>query len=173
MKSLNTKQLTTRYPAACIERWGNENEHTWVNDNKTGIPLHCLLSPSSDPCASCGADGEQFFSFCLNRSVNSDRVKHCTYCGKCFYFRPGCLLACAHCGFGIYDPRFDNLTGEGAADLALKAGITIEEATSILEENSQDQCFPIQFVEEARGCNIPSFADPSTLGLAGEGYWGY
>jgi hypothetical protein len=40
--------------------------------------------------------------------VNADRVCHCDHCGRCFYFRPGCIKGCEHCGMGgdpLYEPR--------------------------------------------------------------------
>jgi hypothetical protein len=72
-------------------------------------------------CQACGADSEMSFSFCLNRVVSSDRVQHCTDCGKCFYFRPGCMGGCQHCaceeqcsdGFKQVDEFEEGLSSEG------------------------------------------------------------
>ena len=50
---------------------------------------------SCKPCKQCR--GSQYFSFCLNRVVNADRVQHCNDCGRCFYFRPGFARGCPYC----------------------------------------------------------------------------
>lgn len=104
---------------ACKERWGGNGHYDELDGEPDTVRLEALLGSSDyEDCSHCGADGSQFFSFCLNRPVNSDRVKHCEHCHKCFYFRPGCLKGCQHCGMGDYfdedgDPR----------DLARAAGI--------------------------------------------------
>jgi len=99
IKGLSKEQLASRYKLACAERWGGK-DHQGDEETDQCIALgeDCMLSTSA-PCGGCGNDGEQWFSFCLNRFVNADRVSHCTHCGKCFYFRPGFLGCCQHCGF--------------------------------------------------------------------------
>ena len=106
MNSLTPEQLNQKYPLACEERWGTRlGDHYW-DENRVdkGVPLYELLDDAEPPC--CSADGSQFFSFCLNRPVNSDRVQHCEFCGKCFYFRPGCMNGCSYCGCG-WNFRYD------------------------------------------------------------------
>jgi len=94
-----------RYPLACEERWGNSmgTTHCWEMDEKPGAPLSATGIQTHSPCMDCGADGEQYFSYCLNRFVNADRVHHCMWCGRCGYFRPGCMNGCEHCGMSHFD----------------------------------------------------------------------
>jgi hypothetical protein len=90
IRSLTEEQLEQRYPLACEERWGPMGGHHYNNDGEEGMPLSdAMLLKNIDslnrdiaPCQECGQDGEQFFSFCLNRLVNADRVKHCEFCGR-------------------------------------------------------------------------------------------
>lgn len=168
VKNLTDEQLAARYPLACIERWGGD-AHFDEQDGEAGtVRLEALLAEYED-CSHCGSDGRQFFSFCLNRPVNSDRVQHCEYCHKCFYFRPGCLKGCQHCGMGYY---FDE-DGDPRA-LASAAGISVDEAEKKLSESSgMFDDIVIQYAEDSRGCNIPKNADYFTRGLASEGYWGW
>jgi hypothetical protein len=167
--NLSKEQLNARYPAACEERWGKRSEgHPWEGDDEEGIPLKVLLRPTCDPCASCGADGEQYFSFCMNRPVNADRVQHCSYCKRCFYYRPGCLMGCAHCGMGSYYGPVDyqeiqEMTGMSVAE--------IDAAKARSKASGTDMA--IKYKPEARGCNVPTFAPYETKMLASEGYWGF
>ena len=177
VRSLTPAQRNARYPAACAERWGTpEDEHHFDGDGEEGIPLKALLSDSAEVCQDCCADGEQFFSFCMNRAVSSDRVQHCTFCGKCFYYRPGCLMGCAHCGFGSFCAH-DEV--DPVAQLAEYGGLSRAAAKARLdEENARGGGgifveFPLQHAEVARGCGVPQTADSTTRGLAGEGYWGF
>lgn len=181
INSLTPDQMKAKYPLACIERWPKSDEHCYADEDedennpsrKDMVPLYKLLKESENPCTECGADGDQFFSFCMNRPVNGDRVQHCKFCGKCFYFRPGCLMGCTYCGWGEYWAGKDN-----AEQLAAWKHCSIEEA-QILIDNAIDAngcynaVFDIKYVPIARGCSVPPFADDSTIGLAGEGYWGY
>lgn len=165
-----------RYPAACAERWCSpEDEHHYDQDGEVGIPLRALLGRCEDVCSDCGADGEQFFSFCMNRPVNADFVEHCTYCGKCFYYRPGCMMGCAHCGFGTF-----NAHGEvdPVVQLAEYAGLSRVEASALMQKEQTRTGrelpeFVIKHAEVARGCNLPRTVDAFTAGLSGEGYWGF
>lgn len=173
VQSLTAAQLNARYPAACEERWGKMHgaTHIYSQDGLEGIPLHALLTQSTEPCLTCGTEdgqSEQFFSFCMNRSVNADRVEHCNFCGKCFYYRPGYLKGCIHCGFGkfIIDDAFYSITQLG--------GMTQEAAqTLVLEASERNTDIVFKHIETARGCEIPPFADRNERGLAGEGYWGF
>eukprot|EP00605_Chrysophyceae_sp_TOSAG23-4_P000263 GSChrysophyteH1.ASY1.ANO1.304.1 assembled CDS len=142
VRNLTEEQLNQRYPMACGERWGRPEAHRWEEDQELGVPLSEILD-FADPCMDCGADGGQFFSFCLNRSVNADRVCHCEHCGRCFYYRPGCIKGCEHCGMGQ------------------NPGWCFEK-----EE-------PHRYPEDERDCSIPKNADYFTRGLAAEGYWGW
>ena len=99
--SLTAEQLSARFPFACEERWGGPmwggEEHATANGAR-GVALRQLLDDNDEACARCGGDGEQFFSFCLNRPVNSDRVAHCLSCGRCFYFHSDVdARACPYC----------------------------------------------------------------------------
>jgi len=96
VQSLSQQALEERYQLACIERWGEGGGRQHRYAGADSAPLKLLLS-RFESCENCGADGEQFFSFCLNRSVNADRVSHCSSCGRCFYFRPGFIDRCPHC----------------------------------------------------------------------------
>ena len=164
LKSLTDKQLNARYPMACEERWGkgydghrycedhdpdneDEDEDEDEDEGEEGVPLRALLVEPYDNvvCRQCGTDGEQFFSFCMNRPVNSDRVHHCSFCGKCFYWRPGALYGCEHCGFGE-DHANEDYT------------------TSTLRRYKKG---------EGTGCTLPPDADYMARGLAREGYWGH
>lgn len=176
-RSLTRAMRKARYPAACAERWGTpEDEHHYDADSEEGIPLNALLGNSAEVCEDCGADGEQFFSFCMNRPVPSDRVHHCTYCGKCFYFRPGCLMGCAHCGFGDFSPHGEV---DPVVQLAEYGGMSRAEAKARLAKEKALSGggrffeFPLQHAEIARGCGLPQTADSTTKGLAREGYWGF
>ena len=87
--SLSASQFSARYPLACEERWGGSKWGGGEHKSKRGlssVPLVRVLSTTDDACERCGGDGDQFFSFCLNRPVNADRVTHCLSCGRCFYF---------------------------------------------------------------------------------------
>jgi hypothetical protein len=99
VRALSDAQLRARYPLACIERWGSSRQHRSCDeDGAATVALGDVLSSSDAACAACGARGEQAFSFCMNRVVNSDRVKHCLCCGRCFYHRPGRLpTTCPYC----------------------------------------------------------------------------
>ena len=76
VQNLTEQQLEERYPMACVERWGGKSDdHCDQDDGEPGVALQYLLSSSNsyyEECTRCGADGRQFFSFCLNRPVNSD-----------------------------------------------------------------------------------------------------
>jgi hypothetical protein len=95
VRALTPAQLAARYPHACAERWGGaRGRHT--HGGQPGVPLGARLAPcgllsagGTDACDACSGDGASFFSFCLNRPVNGDRVIHCMDCGRCSYFRPG------------------------------------------------------------------------------------
>jgi hypothetical protein len=162
VSNLTKAQLAARYPAACAERWGQGGGgHPWEGDGEAGIPLRKLLRESQEPCGECGGDGEQFFSFCLNRPVNGDRVQHCHFCGKCFYYRPGCIQGCAHCGWAWEFPPVDwdhvqRCTGWTTAQ--------IEAQRKRCRERGED--FSIQHLPAGRGCNVPPWAWPETRGLA-------
>ena len=123
-------------------------------------------------CRDCGSDGDQwFFSFCLNRPVNSGFVHHCEFCHKCFYFRAGCLMGCSHCGMGWYNGDDDPYELASLAE-----GMSLEEAKHKLDPNngySFGQGLSFKYKEEGRGCNVPDCADPMTRSLASEGYWGF
>ena len=166
LKSLKKDQLNARYPLACKERWGDGNHCDGDKDDGC-ISLRVGLQ-TCEPCELCGSDGPQFFSFCLNRMVNEDRVKHCTFCGKCFYFRPGCMQGCTYCHWGEYYI----CSGEDIKELAQLAGISISKAVAMVQKQG-GRVFNIKYVESACGCNVPSFASYEQKGLASEGYWGY
>lgn len=183
VKDLTEEQRKQKYPMACIERWGgppenhplNENYSEYEEDEEEGVPLELLLGDDHgwehEPvCSGCGSDGDQFFSFCLNRPVNSGFVHHCEFCHKCFYFRGGCLMGCQHCGMGWY-------TGEDPRELAsLAEGISVSQAQRLLDPDGgydSGRGLKIKYRKEGRGCNVPACADEFTRGLAMEGYWGY
>jgi hypothetical protein len=139
VSKLTTEQLATRYPLACRERWGpgKHRYKSYERPNKfaflrtfsggtayTGdefgakgdVPLGALLT-EAHCCKLCGNDGDglQFFSFCLNRPINSNHVSHCLHCGKCFYFRPGFLDRCSHCNLRQRQPLLQQFS-TGAYD---------------------------------------------------------
>lgn len=97
VRSLNAAQLAARYRLACHEldtKCGGANASTApVASVELASALH-----SCKPCKQCR--GSQYFSFCLNRVVNADRVQHCNDCGRCFYFRPGFARGCPYCAAG-------------------------------------------------------------------------
>ncbi len=98
--ALSDVQLRARYGLACVERWGSLRQHCSSDGADAGptVALKDVLSDNDAACGACGRHGAQAFSFCLNRAVNIDRVKHCLCCGKCFYFRPGALpTSCPYC----------------------------------------------------------------------------
>lgn len=174
LKNLTPEQLNQRYDLACAERWGQcSSDHHWERDGKEGVPLKFILNHCV-PCQDCDADGPQFFSFCLNRPVNSDRVHHCKFCGKCYYFQPGCQRGCEHCGKGYYFPGGYDDGVDTVSDLAYSAGVSRKRAKALL--NSRAGIFddiPICYEPGSRGCLIPDNADYYAKGLAGEGYWGF
>jgi hypothetical protein len=145
--SLTPPQLLARYPYACAERWGGApTRHTHGGVGAPpGVPLAELMCDSEEACDNCGADGTSFFSFCLNRPVNADRVCHCRACGRCFYFRPGFLGGC--CPYCACNPR-GGASGDGGAEEE-------EEEEGLREGRSHAEVTRL----EAR--------------LAEEGYWGY
>jgi hypothetical protein len=183
VKQLTDDQLKQKYPLACRERWGGESHHLSAKysqkygGNDDGVPLELLLSDDNrwgdhEPvCRDCGSDGDQWFSFCLNRPMNGGFVHHCEFCHKCFYFRAGCLMGCAHCGMGWYNGDDDPHELS-----ALAENISLVEAERMLDPDngySYGQGLAFKYKEEGRGCNVPDCADSMTRGLASEGYWGY
>ena len=167
VRNLTKDQWNARYQLACAERWGDSSgEHNEEDENDGCICLRDGLGVSG-PCISCGGDGMQFFSFCLNRMVNADRVKHYDYCGKCFYFRPGCLMGCPYCNYGIY--LF--MSSGDYEEIANFSGISINDAKKLVAKNGKQ--LNLKHVDDATGCNVPCFAPYETKGLAAEGYWGY
>ncbi len=144
LQSLTDEQLRARYPLACKERWGGDDHH-YDEDGGAGVPLYALLAGEGSVCEDCGADGEQFFSFCLNRPVNKDRVAHCEFCGKCFYYRPGAMFGCEHCGWG----------------------------TDHANEDFSRETLRRYKKGQGTGCSMPPDAGYYARGLAGEGYWGF
>ena len=165
IKNLTNDQLKARYPLACIERWGGDG-HNEEDENDGCTSLVDGLG-AFDSCVSCGSDGEQWFSFCLNRMVNADRVHHCDYCGKCFYYRPGCMMGCPHCNYGLYLV----MSSADVEDVANLAGISINDARKLISKKGKQ--LNLKHVDIATGCNVPEFACYETKGLAAEGYWGY
>jgi hypothetical protein len=118
VRSLTPAQLKARYPHACAERWGGAPK-VHMHYGRPGVPLRALLAPAGgllstsgkDACDACAGDGAQFFSFCLNRPVNADRVMHCMACGRCAYFRPYFpSRRCPYCG------RCPRLEGDDESD---------------------------------------------------------
>lgn len=119
--ALTPEQRAARVPLACIERRagklecmlggpscgpgegpGGARHYHQPGDGGAQlaglVPVGAILAPSDEACAGCGEDGLSFFSFCLNRVVNADRVKHCLSCGRCFYYRKFCGVGrCPYC----------------------------------------------------------------------------
>jgi hypothetical protein len=170
VQRLTPEQWQQRYPLACAERWGTRgsyDEHTWDGD-EDGAPLRELFD-LSPPCASCGDDGEQFFSFCLNRSVNSNIVHHCEFCGRCFYFCAGNKRGCQHCGRGyFYRDEFSDEEDMEATALACCAGVPKATALTWLKKYPYPKAVPILYEPHSRGCCWPKYEPPPT-----EGYWDY
>lgn len=78
--SLTPALLNRRFPLACVEKWAGRNTGGGAHDHGDGrrggtAPLASLLCPD-DACVHCGDEGVQWFSFCLNRAVCDDRVRH-------------------------------------------------------------------------------------------------
>lgn len=166
VQHLTPDQLEQTYPLACIERWGGQGHWDQDEEERGVVALKWLLDKYDD-CQQCGRDGIQFFSFCLNRPVNSNMVKHCEFCHKCFYFQPGCLRGCEHCGMGYF---FD--MDEEPEKLAHAAGISVEEAEKKLDSSSSRDIL-IRYAEDSRGCKTPRHADSFSRGMAMEGFWGW
>ena len=183
VKDLTDEQLKQRYPLACRERWGDDgHDHRlsakyvrkYGGDEEDGVPLELLLDDDRgydrEPVRrDCGNAGDQWFSFCLNRPVNSGFVHRCEFCHKCFYFRAGCLMGCLHCGMGWYDG--DDDPHELAA---LAEGMSVDEAKRLLETvDTMREGLAFKYKENGRGCNVPACANPMVRGLVSEGYWGH
>ena len=105
---LTDEQLDTLYFPACMVRWGGANGKHGPSDDDgvVGVPLRELLRCWED-CRRCGGDGSQYFCFCMNRSVNDNKVENCSHCQTCWYAKYG-VRRCAHCrwrdpGYALYD----------------------------------------------------------------------
>jgi len=101
IQSLTREQLNEYYELACAERWDESKaslarEHSV--EGRRGVQLEFLLA-TFEGCDNCAANGKQYFCFCMNRAVSSDRVYHCHVCGCCFYFRPCFMHRCSHCNY--------------------------------------------------------------------------
>ncbi len=179
VQSLTAAQLNARYSPACLERWGpasNSPGHVYCADQQPGIPLKAVLQAHQSPCQTCDSDCDQFFSFCLNRIVNKDRVEHCHQCGKCYYFRPGLgVRACPHCGFGniFYgdDGPLEAPHPTNVRKVVGLTGVTKREAIALLKAGGGELF--LEHVESARGCNVPDGLDDFEYRFASEGYWGF
>lgn len=170
---VNVIPLVQVYTLACKERWGTSFHEHVTDDGNQGVPLENGLATSS-PCSSCGSDSDQWFSFCLNRFVNADRVHHCDNCGQCGYFRPGCIAGCEHCGFGDYYSN-DEIQ-DPIGHLAYSGGFSHEKAEHLIQTGPKmfgRPNFDIIYEPGSRGCKVSKVAVPSTKRLAMEGYWGY
>lgn len=168
VRHLTPEQLEQTYPLACIERWGDIERgppHGDEDQEELGVVALCHVLDTYEDCQACGGDGQQFFSFCLNRPVNDNMVQHCEFCHKCFYFRPGCQKGCEHCGMGYY---YDD--GEGPEGLANAAGISIQAAQDMIDASHSSE-MEICYAEDHRGCRIPRNPDYYTAGMAMEGFW--
>jgi len=84
-------------------------------------------------------------------------------------------MGCGHCGYGEYDVacRFEG----NVRQLAEFAGLSLSEAKELAQKHAdtpegREGDVIIKHAECARGCSVPSTADPMVKGLASEGYWG-
>lgn len=194
LRHLTKAQLEQNYPLACIERWGqrkigsrdvHQDGQLAKDDGPIDVaPLKRYLNGVDytmyEGCTGCGADGRAWFSFCLNRAVNSNMVHHCEFCQRCFYHQPGFLRGCQYCGKGHFFIRDDDYDDEtdtaNPVPLARAAGVSIEEARAILDDESNyldSWNVTITFCEEYRGSNVPEHASWESRGLAREGFWGW
>ena len=110
------------------------------------VPLWRLLSRDFEGCKGCGADGPQYFCFCMGRALNSDRVEHCLMCGLCYYTRPG-VEVCQYC-----------------QHRSLRSSEGPEEVWGESEEGcAEDSSSPEGPLKMAR----------TDFGFSSEGYWGF
>jgi ankyrin repeat protein len=95
LASLSAEQLAAKYTKGCVELWGPKG-HSGPRGEVSLQEL--LMTEEYKDCQSCGSDGTQFFSFCLNRAVCSKIVRHCDFCGQCYYYRGEVAVTrCPHC----------------------------------------------------------------------------
>lgn len=109
VRALRAEQLGQRYRLPCAGRPfdarsalgdGSGGEHGLEADGAAehtpSASLRALLG-RVECCGVCtGAGVQHAWCFCMNRVVRSDAVKHCVYCGTCFFVRSG-WLRCPHC----------------------------------------------------------------------------
>ena len=109
-----------------MRKWGG-GEHK-SKHGLSSVPLVRVLSTTDDACERCGGDGDQFFSFCLNRPVNADRVTHCLSCSRCFYFHSDVdARACPYCAAAPGGPDAEEQPGEASEEaLQFEAGLSAE-----------------------------------------------
>ena len=84
----------------------------------------------------------------MNRPINADRVMHCSYCKRCFYYRPGCLMGCAYCGMNDYYGPIDY------EEIQEMTGMSVEEIDEAKEKSRMTgRDMAIRYKPEARGMN--------------------